>query len=549
MSVTLLAVAVGASWCLLLDGPAWAQTTAPPAGEPPPARPARQLSLDQAIQLALEQNLGIQIERVNPRIQDERVASARAAFLPTLGSDLSYNNSDSPPDSFLSGSEAGSVLKTDFFQTTADLRQQLPWGGASYALGWEGSRSTTNNIFSNFDPRLQSNVQFSFSQPLLRDFGTDAARTELLASRRGRDIADLDLRATIVQTVRDVKQAYWDLKYKIAHRDVQQQSLDLARQTLRDNRTRVEVGTMAPIDIVEAEAEVARNEEAVIIAEAAIQQAEDRLRTLIFDRAAPDFWRQAIEPIDAPRLDAVGIDVEAAVRSALDGRTDLQRAHVDLAGVNDTIRFFRNQTLPRVDARFDYRATGLGGTQLERGGGFPGPVIGEVTRGFGDVLADVLKSDFPTWTAGIVVSYPIGRSSAQADLARTRLAYSQSELQITNLELQIVREVRDLGRQVTTNAKRIEATGAARVLAERRLEAEQKKFGVGTSTSFLVFQAQRDLATARANELRAVLDYNTSLADFEAVQEAAPGGSAVTLGGTTTLSSQAPSAGATGQTR
>jgi outer membrane protein TolC len=138
------------------------------------------------------------------------------------------------------------------------------------------------------------------------------------------------------------------------------------------------------------------------------------------------------------------------------------------------------------------------------------------------------------------MSYPLGRSNAEANLARARLEQNQGQLQIASSELQVSTEVREVGRQVTTNMKRIEATRAARVLSERRLEAEQKKFGVGMSTSFLVFQAQRDLATARANELRAVLDYNKSLADFEAVQEAALSGRS----GGITVSSGTASTGA-----
>jgi outer membrane protein TolC len=328
-----------------------------------------------------------------------------------------------------------------------------------------------------------------------------------------------------------VKNAYWDLKYTVANLEVQRQSLELARQTLKDNRTRVEVGTMAPIDIVEAEAEVARNEEAVIIAEANIKSAEDRLRTLIFDPKTPDFWRLTLDPADAPQMDPVVIDIEAAVRGALDKRLDLLRARQALENVDDNMRYFRNQTLPQVSLQVDYGMTGLGGTQFERGEGFPGPIIGIIDRGFGSVLSDVLQSEFPAWTAGVVVSYPIGRSNADANYARTRLQRTQGELQIRNVELQVGTQVREIGRQVNTNIKRIDATRAARVLSERRLEAEQKKFGVGMSTSFLVFQAQRDLATARANELRAILDYNKSLADFEAVQQASISGGTIAIAG------------------
>jgi outer membrane protein TolC len=481
-----------------------------------------QLTLDEAVRLALEQNLDVQVERLNPRIQDEGIALARSAFVPSFSTNLAYNSTDSPPDSFLSGAE-GSVLKTDFFQTVADVRQLLPWGGASYALAWDGSRTTSTSIFSNFDPRLRSNLVFSFSQPLLRDFAVDSARTQLVISRRNREISDTDLRGTVVQTIRDVKNAYWDLKYTVANLEVQRQSLELARQTLKDNRTRVEVGTMAPIDIVEAEAEVARNEEAVIIAEASIKQAEDRLRALLFDPAMPDFWQLTLDPIEAPTVGQVPIDIDAAVRTALDKRTDVRRTRQNLENVADSARYYRNQTLPQLNLQVDYNATGLGGTLLERGEGFPGDVIGEQTRGFGDVLGDVFQGDYPAWSVGLLVSYPIGRSDAESNYARTRLQQTQTELQIKNQELRAATEVRVTGRQVQTNFKRIEATRAARVLAERRLEAEQKKFGVGMSTSFLVFQAQRDLATARANELRAILDYNKSLADFEAIQEAAIG--------------------------
>lgn len=528
---------------LALVLPAASPAQTPSAQAPGPAGPVRSLSLTDAVQLALEQNLGVRVERINPQIQQEGVLLAQAAWQPTFTSNFSYNSTDTPPDSFLSGAQQ--TLKTDFFQGTTGVEQLLPWG-ASYTFGWDGSRSTSNNIFSNFNPRLRSNLRISFVQPLLRNFRTDSSRTQLVVSRRNREISDTQLRATVVTTVRNVKNAYWDLKYALANLEVRRQSLDLARQTLKDNRTRVEVGTMAPIDIVEAEAEVARNEEAVILAEAQIRQAEDRLRALVFDPSAPDFWTMTIDPVDEPQMEPVVVDADAAIRTALDKRTDLQQARKQLENVDANLRLYRDQMLPQVNLEADYSTTGLGGTQLVRGEGFPGPIIGERNRGFGRVLGDVYTFDYPAWTLGVRVSYPIGRSAAEASYARARLQYDQGRLQIRNLELQVATQVRDAARQVNTNIKRIEATRAARVLAERRLEAEQKKFGVGMSTSFLVFQAQRDLATARVNELRAILDYNQSLADFEAVQEAAVGGAGVSLAGAGTAAAPTGAAGTTG---
>jgi outer membrane protein TolC len=207
----------------------------------------------------------------------------------------------------------------------------------------------------------------------------------------------------------------------------------------------------------------------------------------------------------------------------------------------------------------DYGVTGLGGTQLERGqpppGRFIGPVVGEITRGYGSVLGTLFKNDYPTWTLSLTVGYPIGLASAEANVARAKLQYQQSEVQIRDIELQVATQVRDAARSVNTNAKRVDTTRVARELNEQRLQAEEKKFAAGTSTSFFVFQAQRDLEQARNNELRAVLDYNKSLVDFETVQETSlgGGGGAVTVAGagvvdpTGGAGTTAAQTGATGQ--
>jgi outer membrane protein TolC len=227
-----------------------------------------------------------------------------------------------------------------------------------------------------------------------------------------------------------------------------------------------------------------------------------------------------IVPISAPSSDARTFDGDAAVRAALVNRTDLQQSHKDLEATNINLRYFRNQTLPDVTASFDYGVTGLGGTQFVRGSGFPGPIVGQTQRGFGDVLRDLFVNDFPAWTASLTVSYPIGPTPEDASLARTQLEYTQLQVELRNQELLVATEVRNATRQAMTNQRRIEATRVSRQLMERRLEAEQRKFDAGTSTTFFVFQAQRDLAQARSDELRALLDYNRSIVDFETVQEA-----------------------------
>ncbi len=487
----------------------------------PPSRPVRPLSVDEAVTLALEQNLDLRVERINPLIQDTAVAEARSVYAPTLSTTVTGDNRDSPAGNIFAG---GDVVTDRFLQDSVEMVQQVPWRGGQYTARWNGQRSSTTSIFTSFNPRLSSNLSLNYTQPLLRNFGIDGPRQRIAVTRANRDLSDIDLRRTVVSTERTVRNAYWQLVFARSFLEVQRQSLALAEESLRNNRTRVEVGTMAPIDIVEAEAEVARNSETVIRAEADVERAEDRLRTLIFDPDTPGFWSMSLQPSDRPVLLAREIDVDAAVRNALLNRTDLDTLDKNLEVTDTNIRYERNQRLPDVNLQIDYGLTGLGGERLVRTGGFPGRVVGQEQKSFGSVLGDIFANEFPNWTVGVTVSYPLGTSAADANLERFRLERSRSEASRRSLELRIATEVRDAARSVRTNLQRVEATRASRELAERRLEAEQRKFEVGLSTNFLVFQAQRDLATARNTEQQAILDYIRSLVDFDAVQEIPLGG-------------------------
>ena len=483
-----------------------------------PVSDVRRLTIEEAVRLSLENNLGIRVARIDPQIQDLSVAQARAAWSPTLTSTLLSASTDSPSNSFLSGAQ-GTKTSDDRVSSNFGIEQALPWGG-SYNIGWDSVRSTTTNLFSNFSPQLRSSLAFAYRQPLLRGFSIDSARQQLLVTEKNREISDVTMRETIALTERGVRHAYWDLAYAIASLDVQRQSLDLAAESLRNTRARIEIGTIAPVDAIEAEAEVALREEALVLGEAQIATAEDVLRTLVYDPAGADFWTLRIEPADLPPFVPAAVDMDAAMRNALERRSDLLQSRKNLEAQDVNMRYFRNETLPDVTASLDYGLTGLGGTQFVRGAGFPGPVIGQSQRSFGTVLGDLFGNDFPSWTASLNVSYPIGANPQDAALARARLLYSQQQTELRNAELQVTAQVREAGRQMLTNQRRVETTTVSRQLSERRLEAEERKLAAGTSTSFFVFQAQRDLAQARNDELRAIIDYHRSTVDFETVQEA-----------------------------
>jgi len=378
-------------------------------------------------------------------------------------------------------------------------------------------------VYDSPNPAKAANLNFNFTQPLLKNLKVDASRQQLVVSKKNRELSDIGLHQTVLTTVRSVKYAYWNLKASVVALQVARQSLDLAKESLRNNRSKVEIGTMAPIDIVEAEAEVARRSEAVITAEATVKRAEDGLRTLILDPKAADYWLVKFDLTEQPVLEARPVDVDAVVKTAIEKRTDLLQARKNLEITDTTITYQRNQILPDLTATVAYGLSGQGGTKLNQEG-FPPVTVGVINEGFGTMMNRMFSNDFHNWSFAVQFSYPIGIGQAEATLARTRLSKTQSLINLQNMELQVVTSVRDVARNVDTNQQRLASTQATRRLMERRLEAEQKKFTAGLSTNFLVFQAQRDLADAQYSELVALLDFNKSLVDLETVQEAPTAG-------------------------
>jgi outer membrane protein TolC len=492
------------------------------AAAPAPTVQGTPLSMAEAVRMGLENNLNIQIERLNPQIQVLGVSRANAAFAPTLFSTLSRRSATAPPTDFLSAGGVD-VVTQGSFATSGGVSQQLKFGGASYQLSLDGSRATSNAARTLFSPQLGSNLSASYTQPLLRNFKIDSARQQLLLAQNQAQSADIQLQERVTQTERNIRAAYYQLVGAIAGLEVAEQSLDVARTSLKNNETRVEVGTMAQIDIVQAQAEVASNEEAVIVAQAAIETAQDQLRALVMNPNQPDFWTTRFTPSEQPTVAPRSIDIDAAIRSALQNRTDIRDFRKTMESTDINLEYAKNQKLPALDLTARYGLTGIAGTQFQYGtndvDGSP-IVTGSSVRSFSDALRDVFGNDFKTWSFAVNLSYPLGTSVADAAFAQAKLQKSQESESLHNLEMAVTTQVRQAARDVNTNLRRIEATRRARELAEQRLTADNKRFNVGLATTFEVLQSQRDLSRARQAELRAIIDYNQSLVDFEAVQVA-----------------------------
>ena len=503
---------------LLIPAQALAQqvtTTLPQVTQEAPAGEVLRLTRDEAVRLALENNPDIAVTRLEPAANDARVSAAQAAFLPTFSSSLLRNSNQTPPANLFSG-EAG--IQTDYWSGEAGLAQRLPWGGASYDVSFSSQRLTTDNPFTSFTPSVGSSLLAVFSQPLLRDFRTDPARAQVEIARRNRSIADIQVQERLAQVSADAEAAYWALVAALAAVEVQQQSLDLALELERTNRARVDVGQSPPLDLVAAQAEVAQRRENLIVARTTALQAEDALRVLAIDPNRDDYWSVRIDPAERQPGVTGAPDVDAAVRRALEERSDIAQARRQIENSDTFVALARNQALPDLRAQATYLSAGQGGSRLLRTDGFPGTVTGVQATSFGSVLNQVLGADYPTWTVGLTLSYPIGRTADQANLARAQIERDQAAARVRSLELSVVREVRDASLRLEQNRQRIETARLGRELAEQRLDAEQKRFEVGMSTSFLVIQAQRDLAVARDNEQRSYLDYQLAAVAFERVQ-------------------------------
>ena len=485
---------------------------------PPEEDAARQpapveLSLEDAIQQALENNLSVQISRLARQSSTFALSAARRVYTPSLVLDTNLQESLSPSETQLDGAEQN---ERDNMNYNLRFQQLLPFG-ADYSVQFNNNRFATNSAFSTFNPRYRSTLNAQVTQPLLQNFRADPQRRQITVSQNGERQAGHDFERSVLDVLRDVQNAYWDLVFAIRNHEVEAQSLDLARDLLRNNQVQVEVGTMAPIDVLQAEAEVAAREEALILAEEQIRQTEDALKALIRDPDAPGFWDDAIRPLDAPSVEDYEVDVDDAIRVALQRRPEVRSQRVQLDTNEYDVRFFRNQTLPQVDLVGLVQLTGVGGTELVREGFF-GPATETIPGGYGDALSQMGGFDYRDWQLGLQFSYPIGPNQAHADQARAQTDVTRQRETIRQEEVQIAQEVRTAVRQVQTNRRRIDASRVARELQEASLDAEQKKFEVGMTTSYFIVQAQRDLAQSRANELQAIIDYNKAIVAVERAQ-------------------------------
>jgi outer membrane protein len=462
--------------------------------EQPPLAAARQLSIRECIELALQNNLDLQIERLRPGIQSWGIIREQGAFEPALRGRASYRDDTQPLDPERQAALGLSAIHSEELRLRTSIDGRLPTG--------------TEYELAAFDTRTQGTLApdsvhvggaaLTLRQPLLRNFWLTPNTAALRVARKARHIADQQLAQQLIQTVSAVLAAYYELVFAIENHKAKIEDLNRARALLDENRRRVELGVLSPLEVTQAEAGAAERREAVIVAERQIRDQENALKRLIM-RDVMELRDVAIEPLDRPQVQIADIDVTRSIQTALESRPDFLRLQHELQRRDILVQFNRNQLWPQVDLEGSY---GLNAR---------GPNAGR--------LADSLASaENPVWTVGVVVTIPLGNRQARANYHIARLEAEQAVLDLKRLEQDIIVEVDNAAGQVRTNLQRVEATRAARRLAEESLRAEETKLRTGASTSFQVLQAQAQLAAARSAEIRAQADYNKSLVELFRVE-------------------------------
>lgn len=470
----------------------------PPAGEQ-----RRPVSLKDAVLEALERNLDITISRHTKDTRLTDILFEQAKFDPTVSLNGQYNRLVSPlnrPILGFSGSTAsvgGEPTKFDqnTSTVTADMTQNL-LTGANYDINYSPQRTFVGgpNSFL-FNPSWTGGLAFTLTQPLLRNAGVEVNKTFIRIAQNNAQVEEQTFRDRVLTVVATVEQTFWELVFANENMKVGQSALKAAEELLAGNRAKAKAGVMSAVEVLQAEAGVASRVEQILIAEKAIYDQEDQLRRLL-NPTEPDLRQDVrLQPVDQPLQALEPITLEEAIDVAIERRPEVLQAVKNIETSDLNMKFAKNQLLPTLSAQGTVGLSGLG-------------------AGTNDMFQRNFSGDFYNYGGGLVLSYPLGNRSAVSQFNRRQLEAQNAQSTLQSIRQQVIVSVKEAVRRVRTDFRRIETTRSARILAEKQLQAEQERFKVGLSTTIFVLQFQRDLAIARGNELRAIVDYNKSLSNL-----------------------------------
>ena len=467
---------------------------------PAPTAQGIPLSLSQAVALAVSNNEDLNVSVNAAQSFEYSILQNQGIFDPLLSASVSRSHAELP---------AASTLTSGVFDDTTfsgNVSQLTPLGGV-FQLGFNGNRETTNNRFAQVNPSYAGGLILSMNQPLLRNFGTLPTTWLIRIATNSRDSAYQDLLRSVQATVNSVEQAYWDLVYSLQNLEVKRESLRIAQDLNRITRIKIDVGSLAPIDITQTEVGIATAEQDIITAEGLIGDAQDRLKRQL-NFVGPAQVTIPIVPTDQLSTEDVSIRVEEGTALALKRRPEILSTGYQLASDEIRVGYYTSQTLPSLNLVGSYGSRGLAGTSVD-------PVTGVVTdTNFSQTYQDVFHRRNKNWSVGLNFAYPIFNRSARGARGVAQYTYESDKARYATVVQNVVVEVRGAARSIDTARRSIAAARKGRELAERNLDAEKKKFDNGMSTTFQVNQIQRDLSAGRTNEQQALAIYRKALSQY-----------------------------------
>jgi len=470
---------------------------------PPATQGGIPLSLEQAIGYALADDRDLDITINAAEASRFSLFQTQGIFDPLASASLVRAHTEQPATSQLVGA---AVNKVNTFDARAQVSQLAPTGGI-FALGFTANKTDTNSTFSFVNPSYSSTLTLSLNQPLLRNFGPRPTTWLIRIARYTRDSAYQDFVRSVQTTVNSVEQSYWDLVYALQNLEVKKESLRIAQDLNRITRIKIDVGSLAPIEITQTEVGIATAEQDIITAEGLIGDAQDRLKRQLNPDSTQ--WSVPIIPTDQVRGGDVQIQLEEGTTAALARRPEMVKAQYLVESDRIRYDYYANQVLPALNLTGSYGNPGIGGTTHD-------PATGAIvsTGDFGDAFRQVVDRNFKNWSIGLNFSFPILNRAARGNYGVAKYTLESNRALLTTIGQNIVVEVRAAARAIDTARRSIVAAQKGRELAEKNLDAVKKKYDNGMSTSFEVTQIQRDLSVARTAELQALAIYRKALASY-----------------------------------
>jgi HAE1 family hydrophobic/amphiphilic exporter-1 len=497
------------------------------------------LSLREAIALALVNNKDIEVARDYVKIAEYDLLTVRGAYDPRFTAQTYFEKLKNPATSFLSG--AATVDSSDF-TGTARVEGLAPKYGGAYHVDFSSVRQTSNSTFATLNPQYPTALTFSYIQPLLRGLRFDLPRRQIEVAKKNLSLTDAQFRQRAIEVITGVQRSYWDLVFALRNLQIQRDSLTDSRTQLEHNRRMVTEGSLAPIDVVAAETQVANFEQAEFSALEDVNRAENNLKNLIAENQKAKLWNLAIIPTDQADLTLPQVTLPDAMAAAMQNRQELRQS--DLAREINLLdqKLYRDQTKPEINLVGSYGIVGNAGTlsstinplsasndqlrarinQLSVLSGLqplaPPPastIPDNLIGGYGQSLSNLGSNQFNNFRVGVAISLPLHNRTAEGQLGHSLVEGKRIATQREQLEQLIQVEIRNALQSLKTAGARLRSAAIARSTAEQQYESEKRKLDVGQSTVFLVLERQTALATARGNELRAQTDLNKSIAELQ----------------------------------